>query len=154
MCEAESVIDGSECLDNYTPTGPLTADKATYTLAQIRSLLIAEHSARRVHRGLSELTQSSKLDAIAQKYALELCRAGYITHELGGSTLEQRYNDGKYNYTWGGENLGSGQTTIAEILDQLTTSVHHRENMYHPKFRQIGVGQCEDIWVINYGTER
>ena len=152
LCEGESIIDGMVCQDNYTPPSQLTASKDTLTLDQIRKLLIAEHSQRRLDRGFSALTESTTLDTIAQNYALALCKAGYITHELNGSTLEKRFQDAGYVYSWGGENLGSGQNTIAEILDQLTTSIHHRENMYQPEFREIGVGQCDSTWVLDYGT--
>jgi len=40
------------------------------------------------------LTPSDTLNSIAQKYALELCAVGEITHTLNGSTLKQRYDDG------------------------------------------------------------
>ncbi len=93
LCEAESVIDGSSCEDSYNPTGPLTIEKSNFSLAQIRNYLITEHSNRRVARNLGPLSESSVLDNIAQKYALDLCQAGYITHELNGSVLEQRYQD-------------------------------------------------------------
>jgi uncharacterized protein YkwD len=122
------------------------------SLTRIRILLTKEHNQRRIQRGLEPLTESETLNTIAQTYAKALCRAGYISHELDGSKLEERYEAGNYNYRLWGENLGSGQTTIVQLLDQLTTSLHHRENMYEPEFREIGIGQCRDIWVINYGT--
>ncbi len=87
FCEAESIINGLVCQDNYTPAGPLTTDIQNMTLTSIRKTLIAEHSKRRIQRGLGGLRESEKLNTIAQKYALELCRAGYITHELNGSQL-------------------------------------------------------------------
>lgn len=40
-----------------------------------------------------------------------------------------------------------------ELLDQLTTSIYHRENMYQEEFREIGIGQCDMIWVLNYGAQ-
>lgn|GEM_PF-1465268 len=98
--------------------------------------------------------QSNTLNTIAQKYALELCAVGEITHTLNGGTLKQRYDDGGYLFSWGGENLALGQINIMEVLDQLTTSIHHRENMYQEKFEEIGVGQCDNIWVLNYGTPK
>jgi uncharacterized protein YkwD len=52
----------------------------------------------------------------------------------------------------GAENLGYGQTTIGELLDQLTTSIGHRENMYLEDVDEIGIGQCDMIWVLNYGA--
>lgn len=154
FCEAESIVDGMVCRDNYVTDSTLTTSKDTLTLSNIRTILIAEHSKRRIDRGLSILTESNTLNNIAQNYANALCTAGYISHELNGSTLEQRYKDGGYAYDIGGENLWSGQVNIAQILDQLTTSIHHRDNMYEPDFREIGVGQCQDIWVINYGTQQ
>lgn len=87
FCEAESIINGLVCQDNYVPAGPLTTDIQNMTLISIRRALIAEHSKRRTQRGLGGLRESEKLNTIAQKYALELCKAGYITHELNGSQL-------------------------------------------------------------------
>ncbi len=75
LCEAESVIDGASCNDGYIPAGPLTIEKDSLTLTQIRNYLITEHSNRRVARNLGPLTESTLLDNIAQKYALELCQA-------------------------------------------------------------------------------
>ena len=75
LCEAESVIDGTECQDTYITPGILTIAKDNLILAQIRTYLIKEHSDRRVARNLGPLTESTILDAIAQKYALDLCQA-------------------------------------------------------------------------------
>lgn len=99
FCEAESIINGFVCQDNYNPVGPLTTNIDNMTLSTIRSTLIVEHNKRRKERGLSELKESVKLNIIAQKYADALCAAGYISHELNGSKLEERYDDGMYNYS-------------------------------------------------------
>lgn len=137
FCHTKSLFSGYYCEDNYHPAGPLTTHKDKLTLTQIRNLLTQEHSTRRVNRGLSALARSSVLDTIAQNYALELCKAKEITHTLNGSTLQLRYEDKNYDYIWGGENLGLGQENIMELLDQLTTSIYHRENMYHEEFREL-----------------
>lgn len=152
FCHTQSLLTGYYCQDNYQPESILTMDKNKLSLTQIRSLLIAEHSKRRIERGFSALTESEILDTIAQEYATQLCGADEITHTLNGSTLEERFAHGGYDYVWGGENLGLGQENIMELLDQLTTSIHHRENMYQAEFREIGVGQCNSIWVLNYGS--
>jgi uncharacterized protein YkwD len=152
FCHTQSLLTGYYCQDNYYPVWPMTLDKNKLNITQIRNLLTQEHSKRRVERGLSALTQSPELHAIAQNYALELCKAWEITHTLNGSTLEMRFRNGNYNYTWWGENLGLWQENIMELLDQLTTSIYHRENMYQAEFRELGIGQCDNIWVLNYGT--
>ena len=41
----------------------------------MRSLLIEEHSRRRIERGLGALKESETLNTIAQKYATELCKS-------------------------------------------------------------------------------
>lgn len=105
FCHTQSLLTGYYCEDNYHPASLLTKNKNELTLSQIRNLLTQEHSKRRVERGLSTLTRSTTLDAIAQSYALELCAVGEITHTLNGSTLGMRFQAGNYDYTWGGENL-------------------------------------------------
>ena len=152
FCHTQSLLTGYYCQDNYFPASLLTTHKKELSITQIRDILTEEHSRRRLERSLGELTQSEVLNTIAQNYALELCNAGEITHTLNGSTLEKRYTDGNYDYIWGGENLGLGQENVMELLDQLTTSIHHRENMYQGEFEEIGIGQCDTIWVLNYGS--
>lgn len=100
FCHTHSLLTGYYCEDDYHPESPLTQNKNELTLAQIRTLLTQEHSKRRVERGLSTLTRSTTLDDIAHNYALELCAAGEITHTLDGSTLEMRFQEGNYDYTW------------------------------------------------------
>jgi uncharacterized protein YkwD len=153
FCHTHSLLTGYSCEHNYHPSSLLTKNKNELTLSEIRVLLTEEHSRRRIERGLNKLTHSETLDTIAQKYALELCAAWEITHTLNGSTLETRFQNGDYEYTWWGENLGLGQESIMELLDQLTTSIYHRENMYQSEFRELGIGQCDNIWVLNYGTQ-
>lgn len=75
LCEAGNIIDGSPCQDNYNPSGPLTIQKNNFTLTQIRTYLIAEHSNRRTSRNIGPLAESTVLDNIAQQYALKLCQA-------------------------------------------------------------------------------
>lgn len=100
FCHTKSLFTGYYCEDKYYSSNSLTADKDELTLTQIRTLLTQEHSKRRTQRGLSALARSSVLDSIAQKYALELCEVGEITHTLNGSTLQIRYENGGYNYIW------------------------------------------------------
>lgn len=100
FCHTESLLGGYYCQDSYHPESLLTTSKDALNLSQIRYLLAQEHSRRRMERGYSHLAQSETLHAIAQEYALKLCEAGEITHTLNGSTLEQRYRDGGYEYSW------------------------------------------------------
>ncbi len=100
FCHTKSLLTGYYCEDNYFPASLLTTHKKNLSLTQIRNLLIEEHSRRRIERSLSGLTQSEPLNAIAQNYALELCKTGEITHTLNGSTLEERYRSGNYEYSW------------------------------------------------------
>ena len=140
FCMTKSLTDGILCRDTYHDAdSAIMKEKDTMTIGEIRSVLLQEHNVRRKNRNLVELSPSETLDAIAQKYALKLCKVGTISHGLDGSTLSQRYNDGNYNYELGAENLGLGQTTIGELLDQLTTSIGHRENMYHEDLRELGI---------------
>lgn len=98
FCHTRSLFAQEFCIDDYRRESILTRSKDNLTIDEIRSLLASEHSRRRVERNLSKLTLSSKLNTIAQNYAEKLCDAGEITHTLNGSTLAERYHDGKYDY--------------------------------------------------------
>ena len=100
FCHTKSLLTGYYCEDSYTPSTLLTTHKKNLSLTQIRNLLTEEHSRRRIERSLLGLTQSETLNTIAQNYALKLCKTGEITHTLNGSTLEERYRSGSYEYTW------------------------------------------------------
>lgn len=100
FCHTKSLLTGYYCEDNYFSASLLTTHKKDLSLTQIRNLLTEEHSRRRIERSLSSLTQSETLNTIAQNYALELCKTGEITHTLNGSTLEERYKSGNYEYSW------------------------------------------------------
>lgn len=100
FCQTKSLLTGNYCENNYQPSSLLTTNKNQLSLAQIRVLLIREHTKRRIERNLGALADSETLNIIAQDYAEKLCQAGEITHTLNGSTLEQRYEIGQYDYIW------------------------------------------------------
>jgi uncharacterized protein YkwD len=152
LCQERSIQASIICPIEYHPKSLYTTSVTDLTLHEVRTRLIEEHNHRRNQRWLSELASNLKLHNIAQNYALKLCDAGEITHTLGGSLLENRYEDGGYEYIMWWENLAQGQDNIMETLDQLTTSLYHRENMYRKGFSEIGIWYCDNIWVINYGT--
>jgi uncharacterized protein YkwD len=151
-CEKRALVSGVPCDDNFYINTTLTTNTETLSMSALRRIIAEEHSRRRENQWLLGLKISPTLNIIAQKYAEELCKVWFITHELEWSTLEKRYKDGQYDYEWAGENLAIGQNTIGSLLDQLTTSPGHRANIYQSWFTHIGVGHCDDIWVINYGA--
>jgi uncharacterized protein YkwD len=99
FCMTRSLTEGILCRDQYHDTdSALMREKDTMSEQEVRSVLLQEHNIRRKNRNLAELSPSKTLDAIAQKYALKLCKVGTISHGLNGSTLSQRYNEGNYDY--------------------------------------------------------
>lgn len=50
LCHTQSLLTGSYCKDGYYPESILTTNKKNLALTQIRNLLIAEHSRRRIDR--------------------------------------------------------------------------------------------------------
>lgn len=154
LCQERSIQAGIICTLPYRPSSIYTENAADITLHEIRKRLTMEHNNRRIERWLAVLSENLVLHNIAQDYALKLCKAGEITHTLDNSTLEQRFEDGGYDYVYWWENLAQWQENIMETLDQLTTSYYHRVNMYHKSYSEIGIGHCDTIWVINYGTSR
>lgn len=50
LCHTQSLLTGNYCKDGYYPQSILTTNKKDLSLAQIRNLLIGEHSRRRIDR--------------------------------------------------------------------------------------------------------
>ena len=66
--------------------------------------------------------------------------------------MQERVELSGYDYTLIGENLAYGYDNADLTLLQLWLSDGHRENILKRGFKDVGVGYCENYWVILYGS--
>jgi uncharacterized protein YkwD len=82
---------------------------------------------------------------------------GYFDHESPeGETFADRVERAGFSWTRIGENIATGQSTAAEVMDSWMSSPGHCSNILDPNFEFIGVGyyeESEQLWTQTFGTE-
>ncbi len=90
---------------------------------------------------------------VARKYAVKLASADACRHDLGGSSIQQRFRTGGYDRTPYGESLGcsSGWSTRRMVIrthrmmqSERAYNGWHWRNMKNGDFTRVGVGIARD----------
>lgn len=132
-------------------------------LAAMRREMIERVNAERRERRLPALRPSTILDRSAQSYAEDMLRRSYYGHESPeGHTVRERAINGGYRLIAVGENVASGQPTVAEVMDGWMRSEEHRHNILSKVFLDVGFGVAvgknrkgfQIIWVQVFGRPR
>jgi uncharacterized protein YkwD len=113
--------------------------------ADAKELLDLANKARAKEKA-PELKVNPVLMKIALKHAQNMARQEKLDHVLDGKNPAQRALAGGYNYRSIGENIGkaAGDPDVpappaANIHAFWMKSKHHRENLLHAKFREVGI---------------
>ena len=105
--------------------------------------------------GLSSLQNNSQLQTAAQGHTEWMARAQNLTH----GTVEEmvsRIRAAGFTGSPVGENIASGQTSPAQVMNSWLNSAPHRANILDSRFNYIGVGCIIDRygaywWTQNFG---
>ena len=116
---------------------PLTSELSGIYAAQVVELT----NANRALLGLPPLTYNEQLSTAATKRAQEMTDLGYFAHKRPDgskpSTVMKEYG---LSWSYFGENLGRGQSTPEQVVNDWIGSESHRANILNEKYTQIGVG--------------
>jgi uncharacterized protein YkwD len=97
-------------------------------------------SAYRKSRGLSSVTVSAKLNAIAAVHARRMAASGRLDHVLPGEgSFMKRMMAGGYDASVAAENIGAGYDTLADAIAGWKASPHHNENLLRAGVTEIGI---------------
>ena len=100
----------------------------------------------RMRHGLTMLTRSRDLDAVAYRHALDLVAMGRLSHSSSdGRQLEHRL--AHLNWVWASENLARNkgfENPTAEAVSGWLMSPRHRVNMLRPDVSQTGIAVVRD----------
>ncbi len=111
------------------------------SLARIRADLIEAVNAERADAGLVALQGDSLLDFVAQGHALDMARRRVMSHDGGdGSRVGERAERAGYAYWQIGENVATGQSSVAQVVRGWMGSPPHRETILMANGRELGVG--------------
>lgn len=108
-------------------------------------------NAERQKQGLSSLTLSSKLTAVANEKARDMAVNNYFSHTSPtyGSPFQMLQQYG-IQYRTAGENIAAGQRTPQEVMNSWMNSSGHRANILNSSYTEIGIGYYAGG---SYGTE-
>ncbi|UCG33494.1 MAG: CAP domain-containing protein [Phycisphaerales bacterium] len=110
----------------------------------------------RISRGIWPLTHNVLLDVAAQIQADDMAVNAFFDHTgSDGSTVGDRAISAGYSWTMIGENIGQGDMTPEEMMNQWMSSPGHRANILNAGFTEIGVAINDTgttLWVQVFGT--
>ncbi|MGF1455335.1 MAG: CAP domain-containing protein [Alphaproteobacteria bacterium] len=126
------------------PRGEECGDLGSMDLGQIRRGVLTAVNRERGRRGLTLLRAEARLDRIAQGHAADMAQSRFMAHGgSDGSTLGERALRGGYPYRRIAENVASGQSSVAQVVEGWMASPGHRANLLAPGMVDLGVGFAE-----------
>lgn len=96
---------------------------------------------------------NTALQNAATAHSNDMAANNFFAHQsaTNGSTLRERIPAAGYNYSSAGENLGAGQTSIAQVVTEWLASPSHCATMMKANFVDMGVS-CKANGGTAYGT--
>lgn len=94
----------------------------------------------RTQNGRSALSCNAGVSRVIQNYMGDLCRAGQLTHNLGGKSPGDRLNAAGISWSTCAENIAQGQTSPSSVVQAWINSSGHRKNLLNTSVDTIGVG--------------
>lgn len=119
--------------DDQTPSESDISQQAKDVLSLV--------NAERKKQGLSSLTLSSKLTAVANEKARDMAENNYFSHTSPtyGSPFQMLQQYG-IRYRTAGENIAAGQRSPDEVMQSWMNSSGHRANILNSSYTEIGIG--------------
>lgn len=109
---------------------------------------------RKYMKPTSPVKWNSKLYESALGHAKEMKKYNYFSHfSRNGKDIGDRLD--KYGYNWqvAGENLGEGQITFDEVLNDWIKSRSHCKMLMNPKVDEMAVAKQGKYWVQHFGKQ-
>ena len=101
------------------------------------------------------LAIEGRLTAAAQGHAADMLATGELSHTgSNGSSLKDRVEDQRYQWSRLAENVAWGFEDVATVVDGWLGSPGHCENMMDPDLTELGVGRADLYWVQVFGSPR
>lgn len=95
---------------------------------------------------------SDHLYVSAFNQAEEMHRHNYFSHfSREGLNIGERLEKVGYNWMVAGENLGEGQQTFEEVMQDWQDSYSHCKMLMHPRVTEMAVAKVNRYWVQHFG---
>ena len=95
----------------------------------------------RAKQGLSALSWSDELTAVARAHSKDMAARGFFSHtNPDGQSPFDRMKAAGISYRTAGENIAAGQRTPQEVVNAWMNSEGHRANILNASYTRLGVG--------------
>jgi uncharacterized protein YkwD len=134
-----------------TPSEPAASASAPVEAAASAPSLNAFRSSQ----GLSPLSRSAKLDAVAQAHSRDMQSMNRMTHTgSNGSQMTDRLQRGGYRYRTAAENVAQTGQGMDRVMELWINSPGHRSNMLKTNVTEYGVGRAGDFYTMVLAAPR
>jgi uncharacterized protein YkwD len=115
-------------------------------LSEDEKTLLELTTKERAREKLPPLLADPTLCKVARAHSANMAKKGDIGHVLDGKNPADRVQDAGYDYAKVGENIGVSEkgAPVEDAVKGWMDSPPHRQNILHPRFREIGVGIVRD----------
>lgn len=102
------------------------------------------------YAAVGQVQWNVQLEAAGLRHAEDMSNNDFFDHTgTDGTNVGVRAKDAGYNYSWIGENLATGFTTVEDVMEAWRTSTSgHCEMMLNENFTEVGVARVENLWVM------
>ena len=98
-------------------------------------------NAERKKLGIAELSYDETLSTVALSHSTDMAKRDYIDHtDPDGVGPFDRIDKASVNYVAAAENIASGFSTAAKVVESWLNSPKHSANILNAEFNKIGVG--------------
>lgn len=112
-------------------------------------------NAQRKQAGVAPLTLNPLLTKAAQSFADDMAAYNYFSHYgRDGSTPGSRITAAGYKWSSYGENIAKGYASWQDAIRGWMNSPGHRANMLNARFKEIGLGVKNRVYVQDFATSR
>lgn len=95
---------------------------------------------------------NDRLYFTAYVQAEDMHKHNYFSHySKEGLNIGERLDKGGYPWMVAGENLGEGQLSFEEVLQDWLQSYSHCKMLMHPRVTEMGVAKVSRYWVQHFG---
>lgn len=87
--------------------------------------------------------------------AKEMNEHDFFGHfDSNGLNIGERLDKAGYNWAVAGENLGEGQLTFEEVLQDWMDSYSHCTMLMNPKVDEMAIAKLDKFWVQHFGKKQ
>jgi uncharacterized protein YkwD len=100
---------------------------------------------------VSPLAWNDRLFSAAARHSRDMAQNNYFSHTgLDGRSSSQRISAEGYAWSWSGENIAAGQSSVATVMNGWLASEGHCRNIMRAEYRDVAVS-CVQRTGSTYG---